>query len=331
MTAAAPMQNLSRQILRVAALVAAAGAFLGAAQGCDSSESPACRVGADCASGVCASNGVCVASTGGDAAAQQDGSTNADAGSETDAQTDGGSTSKDGAAGCAAARDGIITLADLPLAAGQKANFRAASSVDVDTVGVKNADGTRTWDLSGALAGDHAVVSELVSPKGTWYAADFASASYVTRLSDSSDLLGVFKLDSQALVLLGVVSPSDGVSRTNVAYTPSASILAFPIALDKSWSSEAQVSGFASGIFSAYTEKYESKADAKGEIKTPLGTFQVLRINTLLTRTVGFLTTKVRTFAFVAECYGTVARMRSRDNETEVEFTSAAEVDRMAP
>jgi hypothetical protein len=325
------MQTSSRQTLRFVALVAAACSALGIAQGCGSSDSPACRVGADCASGVCGSNGQCVSPTGADAATQQDGSSVADAGADAPLLTDGGNTSKDGSAGCAAARDGIITLSDLPLAAGQKANFRAASSVDVDTAGVKNADGTRTWDLSGALAGDRAVITELVSPAGTWYAADFAQASYVTRLSESSDLLGVFKLDSQALVLLGVVSPGDGLTRTNVSYNPSAAILPFPIALDKAWTSDTQVSGLANGILSAYSEKYESKADAKGDIKTPLGTFQVLRINTLLTRTVGLLTTKVRTFAFVAECYGTVARMRSRDNETEVEFTRAAEVDRMAP
>ena len=60
-------------------------------------------------------------------------------------------------------------------------------------------------------------------------------------------------------------------------------------------------------------------------------TFEVLRVRTELERTVGLLTTTVRTFAFVSECFGTVATVTSEDDEDQVEFSRAAEVRRLAP
>jgi len=101
--------------------------------------------------------------------------------------------------------------------------------------------------------------------------------------------------------------------------------------MDATWTSDTSVSGVAEGIPVAYSEKYESVVDAKGKLKTPLGTFDVLRVRVLLTRTVGFAVTKVRTFAFVTECYGTIATVTSDDNEGDIEFTHALEIRRIAP
>jgi hypothetical protein len=91
------------------------------------------------------------------------------------------------------------------------------------------------------------------------------------------------------------------------------------------------VSGVAEGYPDLYTEKYESVVDANGTLETPLGTFDVLRVRVLLTRTIGIVVTTVRTFAFVTECYGTVATVTSEDNEADVEFTHALEIRRIAP
>jgi hypothetical protein len=39
----------------------------------------------------------------------------------------------------------------------------------------------------------------------------------------------------------------------------------------------------------------------------------------------------VRSFLFVAECFGTVATITSQDNETNEQFDQASEVRRLAP
>jgi len=94
------------------------------------------------------------------------------------------------------------------------------------------------------------------------------------------------------------------------------------------------VSGVASGftLLTSYDESYVSKVDAVGDLKTPLGAFDVQRVQVVLTRTIGILPAETfRTYAFVTECYGTIATITSNKNETNPEFTTAAEIRRIAP
>lgn len=292
-----------------------------------------CRVGADCASGVCRSDGRCEI-PGRDAGPEVDGGEpEDDAGLALDGapaedasipETDGG------ARVCSADHDGTITRAEAPLRAGLYGTFRVAEDATVSTAGT--AEGaSRRWDLSGSLGGDADVRRDL-RPLGTeWYADDFPGAGWTARLSEREELLGVFEITDEALYLRGVVSPEDGLTRTRLTYDPPVVVLRFPITEGASWETSSTVSGVALGVASYYTETYTSTVDASGELVTPFGTFEVLRVRTVLDRLVGALPTRVRSFAFVSECFGTVATISSRDNETEVEFTRAAEVSRLAP
>ena len=98
------------------------------------------------------------------------------------------------------------------------------------------------------------------------------------------------------------------------------------------WSSTSSVSGTAQGAITAYTEKYASRVDQIGTMKTPYGTFPVVRVATDLARTSGVVTlASSRTFAWLAECFGTIATVTSQNAETAAEFTSAAEARRLAP
>jgi hypothetical protein len=81
----------------------------------------------------------------------------------------------------------------------------------------------------------------------------------------------------------------------------------------------------------AYTEQYTSTVDAHGTMKTPFGPFDVLRVKVVLVRTVGFVATTIRTYSYVAECAGPVATIVSQNNEANAEFTTASEVQRLAP
>ena len=233
---------------------------------------------------------------------------------------------------CNANHDGKITLDEVPLAAGKMADFRIATNASWDTAGQANADGSRRWDLSVALGNDSDKTVSLVAPAGTWWADTFPTASYATQLVSSSTLLGVFKIDASGLVLQGVVSPDGGATRTELTYDPPAKIMALPFGAGATWSSTSTVSGYAQGIITAYTEKYQSRVDQVGTMKTPYGDFPVLRIATDLTRTSGFTTilTK-RTFAWIAECFGSVAVAQSQDFASGSEFSIAAEIRRLAP
>jgi hypothetical protein len=279
---------------------------------------PACTVGADCASGVCDGDGTCGApSSGGTGGASATTSTGAGAG---------------GAATCSPDHDGIITRAEVPLAPGLHANFLAAEDAGVNTAGTTGADGGVTWDLSVTFSGDHSEAVDTLALGPQWFGADFPGASYTAVLSDTSDLLGVFTLSETALTLVGVASPTAGSTQTELHYSPAVTVLAFPMALNATWTTTSTVTGTAEGVDVIYSETYQSTVDAAGALKTPYATFDVLRVDTLLTRVVGALITTTRTFSFVTECFGNVATIVSNTDDTlTVDFTTAAEVSRLAP
>ena len=132
-----------------------------------------------------------------------------------------------------------------------------------------------------------------------------------------------------------MVSPTgDATTKTELQNAPGVSVLDFPLTVGKTWTSAVKVSGTASGValFGTYDETYVNKVDAAGTLITPLGSFDVMRVQVVLTRQIGFLApTVIRTYAFVTECYGTIATITSDDNETNEEFTHAAEIRRLSP
>jgi hypothetical protein len=290
-----------------------------------SSEARECNVGADCASGACSVTGMCVQSPlvdGGEPEAGHDGGV-------PDASFPDAPVSMDGS--CTVTDGGSIARTQIVLQAGLHATFRVAENVNVSTAGEMMADGSRYWDYSGSLSGDHDVLVQTLSLDGTWYQASFPESTYATQLSDTSTLLGVFQISESVLTLQGVVSPEAGITDTKLSYNPAVRTLEFPLALGGSWTTTAEVSGTAAGVPGAYTENYKTTVDAQGMLKTPLATFSVLRVGTVLTRTTGVVVTVIRSFAFVTDCYGPVATITSKDDELSAEFTTAAEIRRIAP
>ncbi len=300
---------------------------------CTSSADRACTVGAECASGVCRSDGTCgpISADGGIDGASQDGAT--DSGGAGDGASAGdGPLPGDGSTGaCLPNHDGTIVRAEVPLGPGLHAKYRVAQSAPVSTGGTTQADGSRVWDLTVAIAGDHDLLVETVAPTGQWFAADFPQAGYTARLTDSSNLLGVFQITPSSVLLLGAVSPSGGGSATELPNSAGVPSLAFPMKMGSSWNANVTVNGKLNGVPTLYADAYESSVDAHGLMKTPYAEFQVLRVNTKLTRSVGGVQLVLRTYAFVAECAGPVATLLSQNNEAAVEFTTAAEVQRLAP
>jgi hypothetical protein len=296
------------------------------ASGCSSSARE-CNVGADCASGACNLDGTCapVTDAGADhhVDAGQDAPPPGDTGSQEEAAPPDGS--------CIASDGGTILRSQIVLLPGLHATFRIAENATVSTAGETKSDGSRTWDLSGALPGDMDVLVETLSPSGAWYAGSFPTAGYVSQLLESSPLLGVFQATESALLLQGVVSPDGGLTQTKLTYKPAVTTLQFPLKQGGTWSTSATVSGKADGVYGAYFEDYTTTVDAHGTMKTPLATFSVQRVGTVLVRTVGVVKTTIRSYVWVTDCYGAVAAMTSKDDEQNAEFTTAAEVRRIAP
>lgn len=339
--AAARLQSMTTHFTAAGLGLLLAGALAACGGG-----GPDCRVGADCASGICRSDGSCAPLADDDGGVDGDadggldgGDALADAGDGGDeGGDDGGGDAEapdgggDGSLTCAPNHDGVIARDEVPLRPGLRATFRVSGRTEVDTAGAAQPDGGRLWDLTGPYAGDENVLVELRDPTGTWFAPVFPEADYYSRLRQDEDLLGVFRTSDEALELLGVVSPDDGVLRTELTFDPPVTVYAFPLREGDAWSSATTVSGWAAGAWSYYSEDYQNQVDASGELITPYGRLEVLRVRSRMTRTVNLVTT-ARTIShfFAAECFGTAAVIHSRDFESEPEFDVAAEVRRLAP
>ncbi len=304
-----------------------------------------CRVGAECATGVCRSDGTCAPApkdagsgggtggtggTGGVAAGGGAGGGTAAGGGAGGGSAAGGGSPDAGPSTCTRNFDGTITRAELPLGAGLRATFRVATSAMFNTAG-SMADGGFTWDFTAALANDKSVLLETQPLAGKWFENKFPGATYAAPLSSSDPLLGVFEVAADGLLLRGVVSATDSFSATELTYTPPAKVLTFPMSAGTTWTTTSTVAGRLKGAMWTQTEKFDSTIDKAGEAVTPFDRFPVLRVKTVLTRTVGFVPTVTRTYLFTTECFGTVATINSNANEAQNEFTSAAEVRRLTP
>ena len=272
-------------------------------------------------------------------AQSMDGMSNDTGSGTTDGGNDGSMADADedtsGSNSCSVEGDGEITHEEVPLRAGLTALFRVAQDVEVDTAGSMK-EGTRHWNFDKSYSGDQTEAVELQRMEGKWFKPDFPEADYAMKLTGQADELGVFEITDEALLMLGVVSPTDEGTTTNISYDPPVAVLDFPLEKGKTWKTETTAKG-THAVWSPYTdityeETYTSQVDARGTLATPHSEFDVLRVRTKLEREAsitGVPLETIRTFAFVTECFGTVATVRSKGGETETEFSEAAEIRRL--
>ncbi|MCU1283260.1 MAG: hypothetical protein JWM53_6806 [bacterium] len=299
-------------------------AFALALGGCNSDKA-GCRVDDDCAVGNVCVIGQCrplsgadLSGAAGDLGAAADFATPIPDGWNPDALT----------ATCSFNGDGTITRAEEPFTVGLGALFAvnaAGTNVPVDNVAHNG-----IWDFSGAVSSEAKQFDQLVNPSGQWWAGDFPTATYGERIDDGQQAYGVFRVSADKLEMLGVVSDQSGVSQTKLTYATPIVVLQFPMSVGTTWTSESDVSGTASGFAFFAHEKYIFSVGERGTTKVPAASFDTLRLKMSYTQTYGALVTTRITYLHLAECYGAVARVRSKDNETSADFTQAAEYRRLA-
>lgn len=305
-----------------------------------------CRVGADCASGVCQGNGTCLPQSSVDSGTPDAGD-GTDSGIDAGTQPDGGGVDAGSDAGnpigCIPNDDGQIERREVFFQPGLRATFKISGPASFSTAGTPASDGGRHWDFTPPLAGDTSRLVETKALQGEWYESKFPDGGYVTELGAGSPLVGVFSATSDALYLQGVVSPTDGTTGTELHYEPWVKVLQFPLAAGASWGVTSTVSGKYQGFIVGFTlpyqqETYTSTVDRSGDALTPFANFHTLRVRTVMVREtracpVCVWTTllTLRSFNWNTECFGTVATVSSTNNETNTEFTDAGEVRRLSP
>jgi hypothetical protein len=200
----------------------------------------------------------------------------------------------------------------------------------ISTAGVEGASG-RVWDFSDARPEDHRVIDELWPPAGQWWAALYPEATFASWLDRGQDLHGVYRVTSSTLELLATVSRE--ANRTDLKMDPPVVLLRFPLSEGSTWEQTVTGRGYVNYTPLVNTNHYVFRVDAHGEAWTPAARFPVLRLRSDLEQWIPLTLFRrtVRTYAFLSECWGLVARITSTDDETAEEFTRAVEYRRLSP
>ena len=275
--------------------------------GC-SGQGSQCEVHADCPTGLaCAADHHCIA---------------IDAASGLDATGD--------AAGmCTPNHDGQIARSEVMVIVPASLTLRTSGETAIDLHGTPTTGGMRRWDFSAQLTGDHDVEFATAALAGTWFASKFPDGEFTTPITGG--LLGVYRAGEDRVSILGAASPTQGLTQTQLVYDPAVDAMQLPLHVGQHWQGQSLVSGTANGVLVLFTDTYKTDVDAEGEVVTPYGTFPVVRMRLELSHTIGIVTTTTVTYGFVAECFGTVASVTGRLNDTTAEFATAASVQRLAP
>ncbi len=271
---------------------------------------------------------------------------NADNDNDSDGNGDNDGNADNGDDVCQPVEDGTIRRSEFPVETGAVVSYEFALDVDVDIDGVDDG-GTLTWDFEDFGDDDFTDQLEIKDPDDYWFGDEFPDADYATKLSIEEEELGIYQITDDALLLIGLATPHGPNSdddHTHITYDPAIEVIQFPFEEGDSWSTEVEADGEYAEVssYTGHDESYEVEIDAAGEIITPYGTFDVLRMYTVREHPTSNIADpcwyniwlscdiESRIVSYVAECFGTVARVLSEEDESDHSFDQAAEVMRLA-
>jgi hypothetical protein len=211
----------------------------------------------------------------------------------------------------------------------------AGATRQVDLDGAVGSDGVREFDWGTDLADDQLASFTATAASAKWYASSFPSDAFVVAYDAGDALESVYRQDSATLWLLGLASTEENPpqGKTLLVYSTPIAVLRFPLQVGSSWTSMSVVqNGTVLGLPYAGKDTYDVRDDASGRLILPDLTFtQAHRVRTTVTLepAVGPAIVR-RQVDFIFECFGEVARASSRDNETNDDFTTAAEIRRLS-
>lgn len=233
---------------------------------------------------------------------------------------------------CRGNRDGVIDRSEMAFVPNVAVRYRinpTGTLARVTPNGSLRQDGSNAWDFTDR-SGEILTIT-LRAASQQWFASSFTDAQYAAPIDPRAPELGVYRVTDSAVQLLGVAGPTQQ-DDTLVHYASPVDILRFPLSLGTTWMAETTtLDGRVSGTPVASRDRYTVTVDARGEVRLPELTFpDVLRLKVELSQSFPAGPGRRRLqYLYVTECYGEVARIVSRDDESDPSFTLAAEFRRL--
>lgn len=185
------------------------------------------------------------------------------------------------------------------------------------------------WDFTSDAGQVFQITVESVQDR--WFAEHFPDADYAAVASPEGDTLGVYKVTSEALWLLGYASPDP--DSTLAVYDSPVALLRYPLSVGSSWVTVGTIQNATwEGVPFASEDTFRVSVDDRGTVRLPyLDLLNTLRVHVELTQSLpGGTTLRRIQYLYIHECYGEMGRIVSLEGELDPNFTTAAEFRRLA-
>lgn len=261
-----------------------------------------------------------------------------------------GDLTHDLAAICQGNNDGVLQASEVPaleamgaVVAFTRNPFGSVVQVPDLNGSFDNACNCYRWDFRAVGDNDGLVYDGVMPLDAFWFDSFMADGDFVQSFGDG--LMGAYSLEDDGLYLVGLASQQEDY--TALSYKPPVPLLKLPMELGDSWTqNKASASGlyegqsfpWNTGLTGTVTieHTFQCRVDRKGFVQVPAGEFPVWRVMTDITmevrnslNPVPVATVTRKVVMWVSECYGLVARVGSREGETEDSFTQATEFRRL--
>jgi hypothetical protein len=237
---------------------------------------------------------------------------------------------------CVPNLDGVIESTELAAVLGVPVKYLVSpsgTSRAVNVAGATDTKGQLVWDFGTDYADDQIASIQASALQGKWYAGSFPNGQFATPFDAADTLEAVYSQDANGLYLQGlastVQSPPEG--KTLFVYETPVTLYVFPLKAGTTWTTTGVVrNGMVRGLNYAGQDTYQGTDAATGQLVLPDFTFtQAHRLEFVVTTVPSAGENIVtRQDSFLFECFGEVARATSQPNETNNDFTTAAEVRR---
>ncbi|TNE47200.1 MAG: hypothetical protein EP343_20410 [Deltaproteobacteria bacterium] len=251
---------------------------------------------------------------------------------QQDSGPDDNTSQIDAAPTCKGNNDGVIESSEVTFALGVSVNVlrnKPGTVVAVDHVGKLNDKQVRVWDFR-ELQADTFDKVRTVDPTGKWFLSTFPEANLLVPISFTGiegTTYQVLRYSGDLLLLEGVASDKETPEAQKVLlpYDNPIPLLRFPLRDGKNWIVKANTKGNVGTLPVSSADTYDIKVEGRGSLILPNIQFDnTLRIfTTVRQRLIGGQTRQLYQVLFFHECFGEVARVESKDNESNAEFNRA--------
>lgn len=235
--------------------------------------------------------------------------------------------------------DGRIEAREIPVTLQTPVDYYVSpDGVAVDLVGEVDEAGKRVWDFSEQRPEDQRVQAAVLPLRDQWYAESFPGGEFVlaTDIGAGGNLDGIYSMDEAGLWLHGVASSEEDppAGTTLLPYDSPVALYRFPLEPGDAWTEVGTltVRELAGQAYNG-TDTYEVEVDDTGRLDLPYISFEQtyrVRIRVVVAPAAGGVSTSRRQVSFLFECFGEVAQVTSRVNESARDFTTATELRRLA-